>query len=403
MAFGLSAGAALFAGAAGAAVLGGAFSDAPTIPGADPNIGAAAQANAAISKEALDFDKQRYEENKPRQAMIDEYGKKISDAQLSSMDSSTALAKDYADYMKGTFRPVEGAIVDEAMKDTTGEQEQAATDAGAGVDTQFDAQRANTARGMASLGINPNSGKWATVNQQSGDMQAAAKADAMNKARLATKNISWAKKMDAAGLGRNLPSNQATSAGLALTAGNSANANIGTGLAAANASTGVMNQGFNTAINGNNSAGNLYLGQYDAQLKGYAAQQQASATSSAGTGQLVGTLGAAYMKTPAGAAMFASSKKLKTDKQPIEDAEILEEVKTLPVESWKYKEGEGDGGEHIGPYAEDAQKKFGDKVAPDGKAIDVISMMGVNLAATKALAKQVDTLSSQMAKRGVKG
>lgn len=304
MAFGLSAGAALFAGAAGAAVLGGAFSDTPTIPGADPNVGAAAQANAAISKEALDFNKQVYEENKPRQAMIDEYGKKVADASLASMDSSTALAKDYADYMKGTFRPVEGAIVGEAMKDTAGEQEQAATDAGAGVDTQFDAQRANTARGMASLGINPNSGKWATVNQQSGDAQAAAKADAMNKARLATKQIRWAKKMDAAGLGRNLPSNQATSAGLALTAGNSAGSNINNGAAAANASAGVMNQGFGTAVNANNSAGNLYLGQYQAQLSSYDAQQKANASSSAGMGQLVSTLGAAYMGTPAGKAYF---------------------------------------------------------------------------------------------------
>lgn len=282
---------AIVVGSIGSALL----TDTPTIPGADPNVGAAAQANAAVSKDALDFNKQVYEENKPRQAMIDEYGKKVADASLASMDSSTALAKDYADYMKGTFRPVEGAIVDEAMKDTTGEQEQAATDAGAGVDTQFDAQRANTARGMASLGINPNSGKWATVNQQSGDMQAAAKADAMNKARLATKQISWAKKMDAAGLGRNLPSSQATSAGLALTAGNSATNNVGAGSAAANASAGVMNQGFGTAVNANNSAGNMYLGQYDAQLRGYQAQLQSSATTSAGMGQAAGTLGAAYM------------------------------------------------------------------------------------------------------------
>lgn len=369
-------------------------SSTPSAPAPDPAIGVAAQANAEVGREALAFNKQVYEDNKPRQALTDEYSIKAADASLASMDSSTALAKDYADYMKGTFRPVEGAIVDEAMKDTTGEQEQAATDAGAGVDQQFDAQRANTARGMASLGINPNSGKWATVNQQSGDAQAAAKSDAMNKARLATKQISWAKKMDAAGMGRNLPSSQATSAGMALTAGNSATNNVGAGSAAANASAGVMNQGFGTAVNANNSAGNLYLGQYDSQMKGWSAQQQASATSSAGMGQAAGMIGAAFIK---------SSKKIKTDKHDIEDAEILEEVKTLPVESWKYKEGEGDGGEHIGPYAEDAQAKFGDKVAPEGKAIDVISMMGVNLAATKALAKQVDTLSSQMAKRGVKG
>ena len=78
-------------------------------------------------------------------------------------------------------------------------------------------------------------------------------------------------------------------------------------------------------------------------------------------------------------------------------------MKNLPVEKWKYKEGEGDGGEHIGPYAEDVQKSMGDRVAPGGKVIDMISMMGVNLAATKALAKQVESLQSKMAKRGVRG
>jgi hypothetical protein len=277
-------------------------SSTPSAPAPDPAIGVAAQANAEVGREALAFNKQVYEDNKPRQALTDEYSIKAADASLASMDSSTALAKDYADYMKGTFRPVEGAIVGEAMKDTTGEQEQAATDAGAGVDTQFNAQRENTARGMASLGINPNSGKWATVNQQSGDQQAASKADAMNKARLATKQISWAKKMDAAGLGRNLPSSQATSAGLALTAGNSATANVGAGSAAANASAGLMNQGFNTSVGANTASGNLYLGQYDAQMRGYAANTAASGQASAGIGSAIGTAAGFYFGGPAGAA-----------------------------------------------------------------------------------------------------
>lgn len=356
--------------------------DAP--PGADPAIGQSAQANAKVAADTLEFNKQVYAEGRPRQQMIDDLGKRVVESQIVSQDKSNALADDYAAYMKGTFRPVEKSLVDEASKDTGAEAEQAASEAGAGVSQQFGAARQNKAREMAAMGINPNSGRWNSATQGSMDTEAAVKADAMNKARVAGKGLSWAKRMDAAGLGRNLPSNQATSAGLALTAGNSAMANSAAGGINARADAGQMNQGFGGTVNANTAAGNLYLGQYDAQLKGYAAQQAADAAKWQGVGTAAGMM---YAK---------SSKKLKTDKHPVEDAEILKEVKTLPVEKWKYKEGEGDGGEHVGPYAEDVAEKFGGKVAPGGKMIDVISMMGVTLAATKALAKQVDKIERKM-------
>ena len=360
--------------------------DAP--PGPDPAIGEAAKQNAALSKEQLAFNKQVHEEGKPRQAMIDELTGKVVNSQLASQDASTALAADYANYMKGTFRPVEGSLVSEAMKDPAAEAELAAAEAGAGVDQQFGVARQNKAREMASMGINPNSGRWNAATQGSLDTQAAVKADSMNKARVAGKGLSWAKRMDAAGLGRNLPSNQATSTGLALNAGNSAVANSAAGGINARADAGQLNQGYGGAVGANTSAGNLYLGQYDAQLKGYAAKQQADAALWGGIGQAAGM---AYAK---------SSKKIKTNKQPIEDAEILKEVKTLPIEKWKYKKGEGDGGEHVGPYAEDVQSRFGDKAAPGGKMIDIISMVGINLAAIKALSKQVDKIERKIS--GVK-
>lgn len=379
----------------GAAVVSSALApDAPTIPGADPGVGQAANANAAVSKESLDFNKRVYEEGKPRQAAIDALGNRVVESQLKSQDQASALADDYANYMKGTFRPVEGAIVGEAMKNDVSQQEQAASEAGAGVDTQFEAGRANTARTMAAMGINPNSGRWGSINQGSVDQQAATKADAMNKARIATRGLNWSKRLDAASLGRNLPSSQATSAGLALTAGNSAVNNANAGAVNARADAGVVNQGFGTAVSANNSAGNLYLGNYDAQIKGYNAQQAYNASQSQGMGQLAGAALSAYGK-------YGSSKKIKTNKEDISDAEIVDEVKKLPVQKWDYKEGEGDGGTHIGPYAEDVKASFGDVAAPGGKAIDVISMMGINLAATKELAKQVESISSKMAKRGV--
>ena len=55
-----------------------------------------------------------------------------------------------------------------------------------------------------------------------------------------------------------------------------------------------MGQGFNTAIAGNQSAGNLYLGQYGAQMQGYAADQAAIG----GLFQGLGMAGGAYFGMP---------------------------------------------------------------------------------------------------------
>ena len=100
--------------------------------------------------------------------------------------------------------------------------------------------------------------------------EATAKAGAANKARTNVETQGYARTMDAANLGRGLASNQATSAGVALNAGNSAVSNAGMTLTQGNAAAAQMGQGFNTAIQGNQSAGNLYgmSGQLDATYRG---------------------------------------------------------------------------------------------------------------------------------------
>ena len=94
--------------------------------------------------------------------------------------------------------------------------------------------------------------------------------------------------------------------------------------------------------------------------------------------------------------MFASSKKLKTDKRIVSMSDALEGVKDLDVEAWRYKEGEGDGGEHIGPYAEDVQREFGDEVAPGGAGIRVEPMRAVNREATEQLAAQLSRVQKKL-------
>ena len=86
-----------------------------------------------------------------------------------------------------------------------------------------------------------------------------------------------------------------------------------------------------------------------------------------------------------------SSKKLKTKQAPIDGEVISREIEKMPIDRWKYKQGVADEGSHIGPYAED-MAKLG---AGDGQTIDVISALGVNLAATQGVAKRLSRLEKK--------
>jgi hypothetical protein len=91
----------------------------------------------------------------------------------------------------------------------------------------------------------------------------------------------------------------------------------------------------------------------------------------------------------AGLGMF-SSKKLKTKTGNVDADAVSRDVANIPVDRWQYKRGVADEGEHIGPYAEDMAKRGA--ATPDGKAIDVISALGLNLAAVKGLSQRLNKL-----------
>jgi hypothetical protein len=268
-------------------------------------------------------------------------------------------------------------------------------------------------------------------------------------------------KMDAASLGRGLASSQATSAGLALNAGNSATTNAGTPLQHSLASNSVMNNGFNTAISGNNSAGQMY-----GNIAGI--QQSANASNNAGMaalGNIAGQLWkisdenakenikpvsdkkslsmvdkiASMLPTSASLADFTKKKMVSANdellssglanqagktiverkqkmQQMLDDAEVSSDVNAkeniMPisdkrarsavenignnVKQWDYKPGMGDGGTHIGPMAQTVNKYLGEKAAPGGNAIDLISMNGVSMKSIAALSRKVDKLTSQV-------
>ena len=368
-------------------------SDDSSAPAPDPAIGAAAKLNAKTAEEALDWYKQVYaEDSKPRQAKLDALTEQVTGEQIAISQQNREQAQAQWDRYNSLFAPVEEQMVQDATNiDSEGELNRAAGEAATGVQTQFDNATDQRKRALAATGVNPNSGKALALESEASLGLAASKAAASNNARITAKDKGIALRAGAANFGRNMPNTAATAYNTAVSSGNSAVNNTVAAGNAANASAALMGQGFGTAMQGYQASGNMLQNQYNSQLSAWNSQQQANATGSAGIGSLAGQLGAAYMMMP-------SSKKFKENKRKIDHNTVLKGLRRTPVEKWNYKDGQGDGGEHIGPYAEDMQREFGDIAAPGGKAIDIISTMGIALAATQALDAKVEKMSKAISK-----
>jgi hypothetical protein len=226
---------------------------------------------------------------------------------------------------------------------------------------------------MASMGVNPNSGRFAGANAANNLGLAANKANAMTSTRDKAEQLGWAKMLDATGLGRNLPGASSGAYAGALNAGNSAGNNMQQPgqnyMAGMGQGAGLIGQGRQMYQSG---MGNALNGQ--ANLYNHSMNQPNPWMQLAGLGM----------------GMFFSSKQLKTKTGEVDAQEVSRDVATIPVDRWQYKPGAGDGGSHDGPYAEDMAKRGA--ATPDGKAIDVISALGLNLAAVKGLSQRLNKL-----------
>ena len=348
-------------------------------------INAAAVQSAELSKEALAFYKEQAAESKPMRDKLAEKAYEVADQQLASSKANDALAADYADYNKTTFRPLEqGIVADAEGYDTPAKRQAAADSAVAGVDLQMARKKEATARALAANGINPGSTRAMAVMEGQGVDHALGAAGAAYNARKGVETVGYARKMDAASLGRGLASSQATSAQVALSAGDKAVANTGVPLTAANQSTATTGQGFNTAIQGQQAAGNLY---------GKAAELQSQDNG------LMGALG-----TVGGAAISAwSDQNLKKDIETANPEQALEEINATPVKNFNYDpaklaargipESEVDAGTSTGPMAQDVNANMGEEAAPDGKKINLVSLNGKTMLAVQALDKKVTRLA----------
>lgn len=370
------------------------------MPSPDPAIGQAALENAQLGRDWLAFSRDQFAIGNERQEDTDALTRRVIEQQLATQDKNNANADAQYQFYKDTFQPVERQMVDEAVNYDSAERKDAmAGQAAMEVGKQFAASRDANARAMARMGVNPNSGKFQVSANATAVQEALGKAAASTKARTDAENMGMMLRKDAAAFGRNMTGTAAQQYGLGLNAGNSAlSGNAGANQQWAN-NNAIMNQGFQGAMSGNSSSASILNQQYQNQLAGWQAEQQSSSGLFGGIGSLVGTLGGSAISKGGWAGLFSmSSKDVKENKRPIREEDALEAVRKTPVESWKYKEGAGDGGTHVGPYAQDVQQNMGEQAAPQGRMVDLVSLNGISMAAIQALDKKVQKLEKQSGK-----
>lgn len=269
---------------------GGGKGDAPPPPDYTPMANAskeAAEIGAQLGREQLAENRRQYDQNM-------EVARPIIDKQAELMDQTKAQGDDYYNYNKSTFRPIEESLAEEAESGTsrydtnTGVRtnvEQEASRAAADVASAGANADAQGERALLSMGVNPNSGKFAAMKVGLGLTKAAMKAGAQTNARQKAVAMDYAKRLDITGMGRGLPGASQGAYGIALNAGNSAvgnqNATSGQYIQGMNAGSSTIMQGQGLRVQGLGSILN-------SQTQMYGIGQQAAAADAQGQGQMAG-------------------------------------------------------------------------------------------------------------------
>ena len=323
----------------------------------------AAQIMGQLGQDQLAFNKEQYQAALP-------FVQDIARVQAEAQRQQMAQAGDYYNYYTQNIRPEMLAQLEKAKAfNTDAKREELAQQAKGTLEQSFAQQEAALARDQAGMGMNPNSPRYAAQKRALNVQQAAMTTAEMNRARNDAEGLGHARMMDAMGLNTGMPGLSQAAYGGATGAGSQA--------------AGVFQQPWMNAMQG--------MGQ-GAQTIGSGQQMYLSGLGNALSGQ------ASMYNQPnpwmqlGGAALggfLASSKDYKTAKRPVDAEGLSRSMANLPVDAWQYKPGIADGGarEHVGAYAEDMAKLGA--ASPDGKAIDIVSALGVNTAAIKGLSQRM--------------
>lgn len=257
----------------------------------DPQIGKAALMQAKTGEDWLTFSKEAYDQSLVRQDATDALNKQVTTQQLEDMRKASSRSDTEWDRYNSLFKPVEDQMVKDALSyDTPEAQAKAAAEAKADVMINVGQAQEQNARQMASMGIDPRSGRFAGVDRSNDMAVALSAAGAQNAAREQVKATGMALREGVANFGKGATATAAQQVGLGLNAGNSAASNQMAGDASSRANTNVMAQGFQGAQQGYAGQAQTLTAQRAQNIQASGQNQQSSA---AGAGAVVGLVGAA--------------------------------------------------------------------------------------------------------------
>jgi hypothetical protein len=271
-------------------------------PAADPNIGLAQKKMADITGEQWDMFKTDTYPELMRQAKAQEQrAQEQYDLTSSIVEKQQAYAdQDRARYEQGAIPAMEKLKADADQYNQEAYQEQLAQSARADVSSAMENQRQQQEMRQRAYGIDPTSGTAQFQSNAMGANQALMEAQAANQTRQAAKDIGLQKQANVYNMYAGLPAQGNASTGIALGASNQGfqggQASMGNTISA----NAALNQSTQTANQGWGQIGQLGVSKYGADISAFNAQQQASATSSAGFGSALGSIGAAYLKYQTG-------------------------------------------------------------------------------------------------------
>ena len=260
-------------------------------PAPDPAIGQAALKEAQLGEDWLSFAKDQYAVSNERQKTTDALSSEVVNQQLASSKQASRWATEDRDRWTNTYKPVEDAYINEASNYGSQEnQDKQASEAKATVLSNVSAQNQANNRAMASMGVNPNSGRFQATNNSSAINTALSAANAENTTRQNVRDKGLAMKADVANVGKGLASQAASNSALGVSAGSSS---LGSNLASNlswNTGNQIVAQGYQGAMSGYGNQANILNSQYGNQLSAWNAQQQANSYSMGGMMSGVGSM-----------------------------------------------------------------------------------------------------------------
>jgi hypothetical protein len=268
-------------------------------PDTNPGMIAAAESSREVGQMQKDVAMEYLNFSKEQYADFKDDLKEIAQAQKQIMSDTAKRGEEYATYERETFRPLEKRLVAEAEGySTSAKQEELASQGMADVAQAYQMQRQQALDTMAKYGINPNSARFAAINAQLGQGEAAARAGVATKSRIAAEEMGRARLYDAAALGRGLASNATAAAGTAVGAGTAAGSSFQAPAEYMSKSYGQTGNMLGGASSSFGTAGNIYGQEFNARMGAYESQQASKAATMSAIGQGAGMWAGGGFKMP---------------------------------------------------------------------------------------------------------